>query len=104
MLLEVMITLKNAKEVLMSGGGATLLYGSESKKKVKEYVAVTTSWISRAAKPIAAEVRRLQVQPKQKKAETIDLHQIQLVKVGDHMATVPISEALLAVEAQDSCA
>ncbi|KAA6324438.1 MAG: hypothetical protein EZS28_054188 [Streblomastix strix] len=33
---EVAIAPKDAKEVLKTGGGATLLYGSESKKKVEE--------------------------------------------------------------------
>ncbi|KAA6387218.1 MAG: hypothetical protein EZS28_017253 [Streblomastix strix] len=33
---EVAIAPKDAKEVLQTGGGATLLYGSESKKKVEE--------------------------------------------------------------------
>jgi hypothetical protein len=33
---EVVIAPKDAKEVLKTGGGATLLYGSESKKKVEE--------------------------------------------------------------------
>ncbi|KAA6353452.1 MAG: hypothetical protein EZS28_051020 [Streblomastix strix] len=33
---QVAIALKDATEVLKTGGGATLLYGSESKKNVKE--------------------------------------------------------------------
>ncbi|KAA6313904.1 MAG: hypothetical protein EZS28_055673, partial [Streblomastix strix] len=130
MLREVAITQKDAKEVPKTGGyffnkklreyAAVItsgtsrvakqiaaevyrLYVQSKQQKLKQWVFIVAFNILELRNELISCIVQQCTFVFQQSMQS-DLHRIQLVKVGINKSIVPISEALLAVEAQDSSA